>query len=107
MKHIFTASVLLFSTLLHAQTDTAHQPLNEVIVTANKFPQKQSATGKVVTVINKQQIERGSGRTLSQLLNEQAGVTINGALNNVGAVQTTYVRGAASGRTLVLVDGVP
>lgn len=107
MKQFFTATAFFFSTVLHAQTDTAHQPLDEVIITANKFPQKQSTTGKVVTVINKAQIEKSSGRTLSQLLNEQAGITINGALNNVGAVQTTYVRGAASGRTLLLVDGVP
>lgn len=106
MKKILAATALFYSCLLHAQ-DTTHLPLNEVIVTANKFPQKQSTTGKVVTVITKAQIDRSSGRSLSQLLNEQAGITINGALNNVGAVQTTYTRGAASGRTLLLVDGVP
>src|SRR5688500_6071395 len=107
MKKFLAASLLLTGQLLHAQEDTTVRPLNEVIVTANKFPQKQSATGKVVTVINKAQIELRNGRTLSQLLNEQAGITINGALNNAGAVQTTYMRGAASGRTLLLVDGVP
>jgi len=106
MKHFLTAPLLFVSSFLLAQ-DTTHQPLNEVIVTANKFPQKQSTTGKVVTVISKAQIEQSSGRSLSQLLNDQAGITINGALNNVGAVQTTYMRGASSGRTLILIDGVP
>ena len=81
--------------------------MDEVIVTANKYPQKQSTTGKVISVITKEQIEKSSGKTLSQLLNEQAGVTINGAFNNAGAVQTVYVRGAASGRTLILLDGIP
>ena len=81
--------------------------LDEVIVTANKLPQKQSTTGKVVSVITKEQIEKSSGRTLPQLLNEQAGITINGALNGIGTNQTIYMRGASSGRTLVLVDGIP
>ncbi len=107
MKKILTASFFLCSGLLHAQHDTTVQPLNEVIVTANKFPQKQASTGKVVTVITKAQIEKSQGRSLPQLLNDVAGITINGALNNLGAVQTTYTRGASSGRTLLLVDGVP
>lgn len=81
--------------------------LDEVVVTANKFPQKQSTTGKVISVITKDQIEKTPGKTISQLLNEQAGITINGALNNLGANQTIYLRGASSARTLVLLDGIP
>lgn len=81
--------------------------LDEVTVTANKIQQKQSQTGKVVTIINKAQIEKSQGKTLGQLLNEQAGLTINGALNNLGTNQGVYMRGANIGRTLVLVDGVP
>ena len=107
MKKIVTASLLLSAQLLQAQDDTTSRPLNEVIVTANKQLQKQSTTGKVISVITKEQIERSNGRTLGQLLNEQAGITINGALNNLGSNQTFYMRGASSGRTLVLVDGIP
>ena len=107
-KRIFT-SFLIFSTLTAiAQTNSLPvNQLDEVVVTANKYPQKQSTTGKVITVITKAEIEKNNGRTLSQLLNDQAGITINGALNNAGAVQTVYVRGAASGRTLILLDGIP
>ena len=107
MKKILAASLLLTGQLLHAQDDTTARPLNEVIVTANKMLQKQSTTGKVISVITKEQIERSNGRTLAQLLNEQASITINGALNNLGSNQTLYMRGAASGRTLVLLDGIP
>ncbi|MEJ7672681.1 MAG: TonB-dependent receptor plug domain-containing protein [Chitinophagaceae bacterium] len=81
--------------------------LDPVIITANKIAQKQSSTGKVITVITKEQIEKSSGRTVAQLLNEQVGVTINGALNNLGANQTVYLRGANAGRTLILMDGIP
>lgn len=107
-KKLFSAIFILVSITVHSQTDTlSGNPLDEVIVTANKYPQKQSTTGKVITVITKDQIEKNNGKTLSQLLNEQAGITINGALNNAGAVQTVYVRGAASGRALILLDGIP
>lgn len=108
-KQILCAALLLTTAAAHAQTqDTLRgNPLDEVIVTANKYPQKQSTTGKVVSVITKEQIEKSSGRTVGQLLNEQAGITINGALNTLGTNQTVYMRGAASGRTLILIDGVP
>ncbi len=96
----------LFQTFLFAQ-DTTYNQLNEVVVTANKFEQKQNTTGKIITVINKETIEKNVGKTLPQLLNEQAGVVVNGALNNQGSVQTVYMRGAASGRTLILLDGIP
>jgi vitamin B12 transporter len=109
MTRRFFTTVFIFTALAAAaQTDTLQgNKLDEVIVTANKSPQKQSATGKVISVITKDQIEKSSGRSLSQLLNEQAGITINGALNNLGANQTVYMRGAGSGRTLILLDGIP
>lgn len=112
-KNAIIVAAIIGSNLAQAQTtpqagiqDTA-KSLNEVVVTANKFPQKQNTTGKVITVITKEQIERSSGRTVGQLLNEQAGLTINGALNNLGSNQTVFMRGAAAGRTLILVDGIP
>ncbi|WP_207492309.1 TonB-dependent receptor plug domain-containing protein [Aridibaculum aurantiacum] len=109
-KKFYLLSLLTASALgLHAQSvdTTRSSVLDEVVVTANKLPQKQSTTGKVISVITKEQIEQNSGRTLPQLLNEQAGLTINGALNNMGSNQTVYMRGASSGRTLILVDGIP
>lgn len=106
-KHaVFFISFFLFHSVIHAQ-DTSYNQLDEVVVTANKFAQKQSTTGKVITVINKDLIEKSAGKTLTQLLNEQVGIVINGALNNQGSVQTVYIRGASSGRTLILLDGIP
>jgi vitamin B12 transporter len=109
MSKTFTLpAALLFCSIAFAQKDTVRTTiLDEVIVTANKTEQKQSTTGKVITVITKAQIEKSSGKTVAQLLNEQAGITINGALSNAGAVQTVFMRGAAAGRTLILMDGIP
>ncbi len=107
MKKIFFAvAAILISGYSYGQ-DTTSKTLDEVIVTANKAVQKQSTTGKVVTVITKEQINKSSGRTVGQLLNEQVGLTVNGALNNSGTNQSVYMRGASSGRTLILLDGIP
>ncbi|MES2430518.1 MAG: TonB-dependent receptor [Bacteroidota bacterium] len=105
-KKIFIAAAVLISSQVHAQQDSA-KTLNEVVLTATKSPVKQSQTGKVVTVIGKEQIEKSSGKTVAQVLNEQAGIVINGAYNAAGTVQTIYLRGASSGRTLILLDGIP
>lgn len=103
-KFFIGAAVIISST---AQGQDSTKNLSEVVVTATKFPVKQSQTGKVVTVISREQIEKSSGKTVAQLLNEQAGITVNGAYNTAGSVQTVFLRGASSGRTLVLLDGIP
>ena len=105
-KKIFIAAAVIFSSHLFAQ-DSSKNTLDEVVFTANKVAQKQSSTGKVISVITKEIIEKSAGKSVGQLLNEQAGITINGALNNLGSNQTIFMRGASSGRTLVLIDGIP
>ena len=105
-KQFFVVAAVIISSSLQAQ-DTTGKILDEAVVTANKFEQKQSQTGKVITVISKEQIEKSSGKTVAQILNEQAGITINGAYNVTGSVQTVFMRGASSGRTLILLDGIP
>jgi len=103
-------TVLLHATFLLAQkqdTLTSNNPLDELVVTANKVPQKQSTTGKVLTVISREKIIENSGRSLSELLNNQAGFFINGANNALGTNLDFYFRGAKSGYTLIVIDGIP
>ena len=107
MKKVFIGvAAVIFSSSLSAQQDSV-KLLDEATVTANKFEQKQSTTGKVITVIIKDQLDKSTGKTLSQVLNEQAGVVVNGSLNNLGSIQTVFTRGASTGRTLILIDGIP
>ena len=89
----------------HAQ-DTTHL-LSEVVVTANKYPQKQSQTGKVVTVIDSTLLQQMGGRTIGEILNTVSGATIIGANNALGSNQTISIRGASAGNVLLLIDGVP
>ena len=107
-KLTLLSTALLVATAILAQQDTIKSsPLDEVVVTANKVAQKQSTTGKVVTVITKEEIEKSGGKTVSQLLNEQAGLIVTGALEPMGSVQTVNMRGSLSGHTLILIDGIP
>lgn len=104
---ILVAATLISSPLLAQDADTTANTLDEVVITAGKSSQKQSTTGKVLTVINRRTLENNSGRTLTQVLNEQAGIIINGSQNAFGTNQTVYMRGAGSANTLILVDGMP
>ena len=106
-REIVYVAAILISSHLHAQQDSAYKNLDEVVTTANKYPQKQSSTGKVLTVVTREMLQNNSGRTLSQVLNEQSGIIINGAQNSPGTNQTVYMRGASVANTLILVDGVP
>jgi len=104
-KNFFAAAVLLISIAAQAQDST--KTLNEVVVSANKFPTKTSLTGKVVTVITREQLERSGGKDLAQVLTEQTGIFINGANSNAGKDKGVYLRGAKVDHTLITIDGVP
>ena len=94
--------------VVNSQLDTVTSVLfDPIVVTANKTEQKQSTTGKIITIISKDLLEKSAGKTVAQILNEQAGLIVNGALNNIGSAQTVFLRGASSGRTLILIDGIP
>jgi len=114
-KKLITLSVCLIATMSFVfgqqkdslQKSSKASQLEDVIVTANKIEQKQNGTSKVITVITAAQIQQNEGRTIAQVLNEQAGLSLPGALSNLGTVPSIYMRGAASGRTLILLDGAP
>lgn len=101
----FLAAAVLFPVLLTAQQKKLS--LDQVTVTANKFGQKASATGKVVTVITARDLEHNSGRNLGEILDQQAAITVNGSAASPGTNQTVYLRGADPKYTLILIDGVP
>ena len=104
MKFFIAAAVIISST---AQAQDSSKNLNEVIVTANKFLNKTSLTGKVLTVITREQLAQSGSKDLSQVLTEQAGLFINGANSNPGKDKSVYLRGAKVDHTLITVDGVP
>lgn len=107
MKNFFAVAAVIISSPILAQQDTSFRTLDGVIITATKAPVKQSQTGKVVTVIDGATLQRNIGKTLSEILNYQAGVFINGSNNTLGTNQDFYFRGAGTGNVLILIDGIP
>jgi vitamin B12 transporter len=110
-KRNFVVTAVLFSSLLStwaiAQDDSTSRTLDEALVTANKFPSKTSLTGKVVTIIGREEIDRSSARDLSQLLSLHGGFTVTGANGSPGKDKTVFLRGATAEHTLIMIDGVP
>jgi len=98
-------ALLLATFQLQAQQDST--TLEEVVITANRIEQKQSNTGKLITVISRKEIERSPFNTIGELLGRQAGVNVVGANNAPGTNNDLYVRGSATGNTLLLIDGMP
>jgi vitamin B12 transporter len=106
-KKIAMACLLLSFLGANAQSDSTTKGLNEIVVTANRFPQKQLMTGKVMTVITRKDIEESPFTQVGELLNRQAGINVIGSNNAPGANPDLYMRGAGTGNVLVLVDGNP
>ena len=110
-KFLIVAAVFIGSQLSAQLVPAGQEPdsslLDEVVITANKYPNKTSMTGKVVTIITREQLARSGGKDLSQLLTEQVGVYIGGANSNAGKDKSLYLRGARVDHTLITIDGIP
>ena len=108
MTRTFTLLISLFITIgSFAQDTTKVTSLEEVVFTANKYLKKQSETGKVLTVIGREQLDRSSGRTLAEILNTVSGTTIVGSNSNAGTNLTAGIRGGSAGNVLILINSIP
>jgi vitamin B12 transporter len=90
-----------------ASTEKDTTRLDEVVVTAAKFPMKTAATGKVLIIITAKDLERSGSRDLAQVLTAQGGIYINGANSTPGKDKSIYIRGGRAEHTLITIDGVP
>ena len=102
-----TAGCLCFAGNVFAQDSTKVKMIDEVVITAFKYPGKASQTGKVLLVITREALERNGGKDLSQLIAEQTGIFIAGANSNPGKDKSIYLRGARIDHTLITIDGMP
>lgn len=109
MRKFFVVAALSISSHLFAQVvpQDSSKLMNEVTLTASKFSIKTTQTGKVVTVITRQDIEHAGSRDLAQVITELGGVFINGFNSNLGKEKNIYLRGAKVDYTLITIDGVP
>jgi vitamin B12 transporter len=97
--------VLLFSVSLFAQTDTLKVQLDDVLVTATKYPTDVQNISSSYTIISKQQIQMINAPSVLQLLRDVEGISI-AQQGGIGTLNSLFMRGANANHTLVLIDGV-
>jgi vitamin B12 transporter len=103
-RHLRPAvAALAFLALDPAQADSAL--LDDMLVTATRREISAAEALPPVIVIDREQIERSQALDVAELLRFYAGIEIarNGG---PGQVTSTFIRGANSNHTLVLIDGV-
>ena len=107
-NYFFLAAVLAISPMAFMSPVYAQEEvkLAEVVISTTKNEQKQSQTGKVVTIIGPEILERSHGKNLTDLLNEQAGIVVSGATGNLGLNKSIFIRGASGAYAVVLIDGI-
>jgi vitamin B12 transporter len=88
------------------QIDSTQTKLDEVIVTASsKFDLKRKDSGKPVIKITRADIEAQSAASVADLLNQYAGIEINGARSNAGQNLGYFIRGGNNRQVSFLIDG--
>ncbi len=98
--------MLATSAAMLAQIDTTAVQLEDVVITAtSKFEQKRKDSGKPVILITQQDIQQQSAASLADLLNQYAGVEINGARSNAGQNLSYFIRGGNNRQVSFLIDG--
>jgi vitamin B12 transporter len=86
--------------------DSTTTKLEEVIVTASsKFDLQRKDSGKPVIKITRADMEAQRASSIADLLNQYAGIEINGARSNAGQNQSYFIRGGNSRQVSFLIDG--
>jgi vitamin B12 transporter len=99
------ATVALAAALLASSVLAQSGELRPTVVTATRTESRADAVLSDVTVITREEIENGTGRTLTELISRVAGVQMTGN-GGLGKNSSVFIRGTASTHVLLLVDGV-
>ncbi len=80
-------------------------PLGEVVVTADRRPEPIERSGSAISVVTREQIESFNPTSLVDALRNVPGLDIT-ETGGPGAATSVRLRGANTGQTLVLIDGM-
>ncbi|PKH68682.1 TonB-dependent receptor [Psychrobacter sp. 4Dc] len=79
--------------------------LDEIVVTATRTPTKTSNVIAQTRVIDKEELQRYQGQTVTDVLKNQPGINITQS-GGMGTNSNFYMRGYDSKQVLVLIDGI-
>ncbi len=88
-----------------AQDSNPQTDNDDVVVTANRFPQPVSTVLAPTTVVTRDEIDRWQSKSLVDVMRRLPGVDIaqNGGL---GQTSSMFIRGTNSNHVLILIDGI-
>ena len=105
MKRMFIAAWLCAGISAYGQDLNQQQFLDSVFIDSKtSLPRKNS--GKVVTKITSEVLERSTGKTLAQVINEFSGMELNGSRSNDGQNLGYFARGGRNRQVVIVIDGV-
>ena len=109
-KRLFYVFLLVSTLTIKAQQQKQDsikvEKLNEIIVTATKFPTEKKNLGKIVYQISSVVIANNQGKSVVDLLNDIPGVEINGNYSTKGQNLGYYLRGGRNRQVAILIDGI-
>ncbi|WP_321393555.1 TonB-dependent receptor plug domain-containing protein [Emcibacter sp.] len=105
-RNTINTAVLLAGTAIstvHAEEVTNID--EEIVVTATRYEKPLSAVGSSIDVLTDLDIQKRQDLFIQDILQNVSGLTLNGN-GAFGGQSTIRIRGAASGQTVILIDGV-
>jgi vitamin B12 transporter len=99
------SALLCATTLVSAQELQKAEHLDSVFIDT-KVQLHRKNSGKVVTKITSETLERSAGKSVEQVINEVSGIEINGSRSFDGQNLGYYVRGGRNRQVVILLDGV-
>ncbi|MDR3391496.1 MAG: TonB-dependent receptor [Sulfuriferula sp.] len=105
MQPRLTLSVIALAVSSCALADTPTYELDDVVVTATRTPITTEQATSDISIISQEQIRNAGQSTLTELLQAQPGVELAQS-GGAGSLSSLFIRGANSGHTLVLIDGM-
>ncbi len=106
MKKVFFFALLCsYGNAVISQNLPTEQQLDTVVIDS-KTPLLNTESGKVVVKIGPETIKMSQGSSVAELLNEQAGIEINGARSYDGQNPGYFIRGGSNRQVVIMVDGV-
>ncbi|WP_243471484.1 TonB-dependent receptor plug domain-containing protein [Winogradskyella sp. MH6] len=82
------------------------EKLDEVVLSDSRFALKRENSGKVITKITSQELEKLQGQSVAEIIGRTVGVEINGVRSNAGQNLSYFIRGGRNRQVLIMIDGV-
>lgn len=105
MKPSVVFAVLLLTSPVFAQSQSAPIASEQIVVTASAITEERDETPVAVEVITRQEIERREARDVADVLREVPGLAVT-RTGSEGKITSLFVRGGSSKQALVLWNGV-